>query len=385
MRIVMSLWLLFLTGAVAAAERWAPIVDPYNQIFPALIVSTATMSLSEDKPDPTLLGDPNSYIGVRITAARANEVIDVVVRSPVWMTETREQFVLARAGVQYELYPTLQWDFDRLRRNAQTLPGSLSFELMSNGVSIGTRTQRVRFRSVNDVPYFISNGDEDDTGTDLTWLFAAYVNEDHPIVDEILKEALATGLVESFDGYQSGDEDQVYAQVFAIWHVLQRRGIRYSSITRTANELPNISSQHVRLIDQSLNLKQANCADGTVLFASILRKIDIAPFLVNVPEHMFLGFYLDEENENPAYLETTMMGSVKPVKSKRLRGAGRVVDQAGGSIDEDESWNSFEAAVEEGNAQVEEAGDKFKNNDDPEYQVIDIQAAREMGVVPISS
>ena len=59
---------------------------------------------------------------------------------------------------------------------------------------------------------------------DMTWMFAAYVNENHPLIDPILREALDTGIVNAFDGYQAGDEDDVYAQVFAVWNVIQRRG-----------------------------------------------------------------------------------------------------------------------------------------------------------------
>jgi len=381
--------LLLLSGLVCqaslAAERWEPIVEPYGQLFPAIILATSTMTLSDEDADPSVLGDPNSYVGVRISAAKAGEVVDVVVRSPNLMAETRERFVLARAGTEYELYPTLQWNFERLKRQTQTAPESLNFEVFSAGASLGARTQRVRLRSINDVPFAISDGEEDGETIDLNWLFAAYVNEDHPIVDEILRDALETGIVDSFDGYQSGEESRVYEQVYAIWRVLQQRGIRYSSITRTANEDPNISSQHVRLIDQSIKLKQANCVDGTVLFASILRKIDIAPFLVMVPGHMFLGFYLDEAQEIPTFLETTLLGSVKPAQSARLQSVGRALDQnIHQSIDAEQAWNSFEAAVEEGNSQVEEAADKF-DSDDPDYQFIDIQSARELGVVPISS
>jgi len=380
MKTFFSIVLFVLATVTARAdERWEPIVDPYSQIFPGLLLATSTMSLDEEKPDPLLLGDPNGYVGVRITAASAREAVEIVVRSPNLMSETRERFVLPKAGSEYELYPTLLWNFERLKRQNQSAPDSLNFEVLSGGRSIGSRSVRVRVRSVNDVPYSISNGD-DEAALDFSWLFAAYVNEDHPIVDEILKEALESGLVESFDGYQSEDEDQVYAQVFAIWHVLQQRGLRYSSITRTANELPEISSQHVRLIDQSIRLRQANCADGTVLLASILRKIDIAPFLVLVPGHMFLGFYLDEKQETPTYLETTMMGSVKAVSSRRLDALGAEVK----NVDEEESLTSFEGAVESATSQVEEAGDKF-DGDDPDYQIIDIQAARELGVVPISS
>jgi hypothetical protein len=283
----------------------------------------------------------------------------------------------------YELYPTLKWDFTALARQTQSMPGTLSFNVWADGKPIGERSERVRVRSVNDVPYYIYDSeDEDAEALDFNFLFAAYVNEDHPIVDDILREALETGIVESFDGYQSEDPEQVYLQVFAIWHVMQKRGIRYSSITATANQNAGIESQHVRLIDQSLRAKQANCVDGSVLFASILRKIDIAPFLVLVPGHMFMGFYLDSEQETPTFLETTMLGDAASSASARDVESMRSV-RHGGGVDMDASWETFEAAVSSGTESVEEVSDKF-DSDDPEYQFIDIQAAREMGVTPIS-
>lgn len=61
--------------------------------------------------------------------------------------------------------------------------------------------------------------------------------------------------------------------------------MRYSNITTEVATNGIVSSQHVRLIDKSLNNGQANCVDGSVLLASRLRKIDIEPVLVNVPGH----------------------------------------------------------------------------------------------------
>ena len=78
----------------------------------------------------------------------------------------------------------------------------------------------------------------------------------------------------SFTGYQSEDADEVLLQVFAVWNVLQRRGIKYSDISKTT---PNsvVTSQTVRFMDESLKSTQANCVDGSVLMASILEKIGI--------------------------------------------------------------------------------------------------------------
>jgi hypothetical protein len=71
-----------------------------------------------------------------------------------------------------------------------------------------------------------------------------------------------------------------------------------------------VFSQRVRPFEVSLNTSQANCVDGTVLFASILRAIKIEPILVGIPGHMFLGYYKDSKKENYSFLETTMLGIV---------------------------------------------------------------------------
>src|SRR4029077_17901195 len=115
---------------------------------------------------------------------------------------------------------------------------------------------------------------------DVSYVFAGYVNEQHPFVDKVLREALDRGIVDSFTGYQSQDSNEVYRQVYALWDALGERDVRYSNITTSAAENQVISSQHVRLIDESINNAQANCVDGSVLFASLLRKIDIEPVLV---------------------------------------------------------------------------------------------------------
>jgi hypothetical protein len=83
-------------------------------------------------------------------------------------------------------------------------------------------------------------------------------------------------------GYQ-GSEDDVLNQVFAIWNVFQRRGIKYSSITTTSSTSKKVASQYVRTFSDILNAKQANCVEGSILFASVLRKIGMAPFLVLLP------------------------------------------------------------------------------------------------------
>lgn len=372
--------MLSLSTAALADPQWEAYVDPYNQVFPSLEIATATTTWDTEDDSESVVGDQQGLIYVDVSGARAGAPFELIVRIPGLAPDSRLSGLIPAVEGPISLAPTIGWDYQALAAIRQPRPANVEFELSVDGKPLGKRTQRVRLRSVNDALYYI---DEDDDAADLdfNWMFAAYVNEDHPAVDQILKEALDSGVVDSFTGYQDEDSDAVLKQVYAIWHVLQSRGIRYSSITRTANEHTNVMSQHVRFIDESLAMTQANCVDGSVLIASVLRKIDIAPVLVLVPGHMFLGFALDEEGKEMAYLETTMLGDVTPERGKKASVQRR--SEALG-VDVEASLESFEAALESGQSQVDEAGDAFEDEDNLDYQFIDIQEAREYGVMPIT-
>ena len=140
--------------------------------------------------------------------------------------------------------------------------------------------------------------------------FAAYVNEDNPNIDVILREALNTRIVNRFWGYQSKNSDVVDKQVYALWYVLQKRGFKYSSISNTSLSSNVVFSQRVRTFDDAMASAQINCVDGSVLFASLLKAININPILVRTPKHMFVGYYTDRMHQNIHFLETSMIGDV---------------------------------------------------------------------------
>ena len=207
------------------------------------------------------------------------------------------------------------------------------------------------------------------------------MNEQHPFLDKILREALDAGIVDSFSGYQ-GEEAEVIRQVYALWDALVSRDVRYSSITATAVESETVSSQHVRLIDQSINNAQANCVDGSVLFASLLRKIGIDPFLVLVPGHCYVGFYIDEEHKGFMCLETTLLGS-----SVEKDEDYETVEKLEEAIDEDsrgDSFATFSNAISSGSASFEENREKFDDPKEGDYLMIDIAKARKAGILPIA-
>ena len=133
----------------------------------------------------------------------------------------------------------------------QQIPMNVEFEVEVNGKSLGDKTETLQIHSINDCPYGVANSEEtvddenvDSGSADLGWMFAAYVNENHPQLDKILQEALASKIVNAFDGYQANDPADVVQQVFAIWAALQKHGIQYSSVTETpgARRLSTASS-----------------------------------------------------------------------------------------------------------------------------------------------
>jgi hypothetical protein len=245
---------------------------------------------------------------------------------------------------------------------------------------LGEQTVAVDVHSLNDCLFAVLN-DDGDVELDANWNFAAYVNENHPWVDEVLRDALDTKVVDSFDGYQSEDPEQVIMQIYAVWNVMQRRGIKYSSITTTASESDTVLSQHVRLFDESINAHQANCADGSVMLAAVLRKIGLDTYLVTVPGHMYLAVNLAEGDDSTMIgIETTMMGQDSLKDFDEL---GDVSKKQREKLKNQASFKTFEAAVDAATQDLDDNQKKFDDEDETDYQLIDIAEARSEGIMPL--
>jgi hypothetical protein len=290
---------------------------------------------------------------------------------------------LENANQDYVIAPTPRWDMHKLAFNDQPVPATVVVSVKANGVDLGQRTSRLQLRAVNDVPFAVK--DEEGHVTDRSNLFAAFVNENSPVVEEILKEALRWGAVQQFAGYRQGkaSAEDVRMQVFAIWNVLQRHNVKYSSITTPSGFSEDVHSQSVRFVGEAFQMSQANCVDGSVLFASVLYKISIFPVLVKIPGHMFLGFYLNPQSvrtlNNLEFLETTMLGSGPPVVLRDQPFPHHDRQWLQSTV----SYKEFVAAVGVGDKRFQmEVLPKLRKNDS-NYKLIGIRKAREDGINPI--
>jgi hypothetical protein len=343
----------FLQVARAADEvEWDIDVGLDDSIYPSLVIATSMIKL-DDEEDETVLGDPMGMIGVAIVSPGDDVPVTVEISSGSLIKPSKFSGRLAEAGETYYIYPILKYDYQTLLSVRQPFPEVITAKVTVDGEELHEKSKRVPVRSINDC--LLGFVDEEDAWVDLTWLMPAYVNENHPVVDEILAEALDAGDVDSFAGYQK-PPDGVVEEIRAIWNAIQERGFRYSNITRSSGESDTVATQHVRLLGDAVRTAQANCVEGSVLFASILRKLDMNPFLVLIPGHAFVGAFLDEAGEGFICIETTMLGNA-----------------------------DFDQAVESGMRQFKEHADYLLDEDAeaPGYALIDIHEARQAGIMPI--
>ncbi|MEX1118563.1 MAG: hypothetical protein WEB60_07185 [Terrimicrobiaceae bacterium] len=380
---ISSLAPLHATEAPAEVE-WEPNIYPHDNLFPCFIIGTARGKLPEDLfaswPD-SQIGDPQGIIGIMLAGAKKGQKVEVSVKATDFFDECVLKATLKEDANGILMHPKVPYNFRALSKVDQPTPVNLTFSLKIDGEDMGTKTTTVTLRSINDCLFGVVEelDDEDSQTSDYSWLFASYVNENHPWVDKILKEALETGIVTSFDGYQSNNQDQVLLQVFAIWNVMQRRGLRYSDITTTSVEDEGVYSQHVRLFDESLNASQANCVDGTVLLTAVLRKIGLDVSLVLVPGHMFLAFSLDDETL--LGLETTLMGADDlPALSKNNKFLRGDLEE----LKNERSFETFLAALDVGTQALVENSEEFENGE-LTHQIINLSVARNAGILPIAS
>ena len=368
-----------------------------HQLFPSLLIATATVRPVEpddeeaEKPDPYLLGERFGLVGISIKAPAANTKVKVTLKENELMTASSWTGELAEEGKDYFIAPKVNYKFDKLRQITQQVPLNVTFEVEVDGEPAGENHETLQVRSINDCPFAVANSEEtlnDENfiagNAELGWMFAAYVNENHPLLDKILQEALETKIVGAFK-VTTHEHEETLRQVFALWSALQKRGLQYSNTTATPGGSETVQSQFVRFIDQSLGNTQANCVDGSVLFASLLRKISIEPFLVTVPGHMYVGFYLGAGKSQFVGLETTVLGLADTADEKKPNDPAALTvlrDKLDAATKSRRDWKTFAKAIQVGTEDLLKNKEKL-DGADANYQWIDLAEARSEGIMPI--
>jgi hypothetical protein len=364
-----------------------PIIEFHGDAFPVKILALAAKNTASDgsprmKNDGDYIGDVFGDFGVSLALKSSGPVRLEIEGDRFIKKSTHEANVPANKEV--EVFPRISYNYSELEHLIQPGTENVYFRLYKNNKLVQEKMEVIRFHSVNEVPFREISRLDGESVLSYSWLFAAYVNEDDPLIDQILKEALQIARIEkvgvggasyNFSGYQdsNGDGDtsvEVRLQVYAIWRLLQERGVKYSNITTTSTGNQAIAAQYVRTLQESFGNSQANCVDGTVLFASVLRKLGISPYLILIPGHMFLGYDLDGEGEQTAFLETTMLGNVNLSDYPNYRRT-------------QVSQDSFLAASTSAFNTWETTKNKIFDDSDIEHQIVSVARCRVDGIMPV--
>jgi len=369
--------LLFAQLAHTQAE-WQIQIAPFNQLFPSLDLSQSPHVRAPHAEDGAqILGSGNGLVMVQITARHDNERVHLDILSSPWLRASSQlDAVLAKTGRSYELRPAMTWDVRSLVNQVQPAAANLTFVLRRDADAPVQRDVQVSVRPLNEALYFVRDGNDT---VDLSWIFAAFVNENDAVVDHLLELGAQSGIVDGFGGYAGASSDDVLRQAWAIWHALSARGIRYSGADPGVDHGPHVFSQRVRFLADTWNDRSANCIDGSALLASALQRVGLRSFLVLVPGHALVGFYTDAASQHAVYLETTLLGTHAPALADLPTYASEI-DTSGATR---ASLAAFDAALRAGAARHARVATKLDGRHRPDYGIIDIQAARDFGIQPI--
>jgi hypothetical protein len=141
---------------------------------------------------------------------------------------------------------------------------------------------------------------------DLTHYLGAFVTPNQETVMGFLRTVVDHYPDTQLPGYYGGGNPTLQAK--AIFTALREKAeISYvnSLVYFGAEEVA--FGQRVRLPRETLEQRQANCVDGTLLFASLLEAASLNPAIVIVPQHVFVGWELSPRSNQWKYLDTVMI------------------------------------------------------------------------------
>lgn len=364
-----------------AQLNWTPIKKFGTDFYPSYVLATSTWSqeinFAIDEANYQYYGDHNGYFGFNLENFPIGSIVRVEVEGEPLAHVSRYTTTITHEGIS-EIFPTIEYDYEALKNVTQARPVNFKYRVYANDELVGEHLETVWVRSVNDaVTYAIDHHGKEHN---FNFIFAAYVNENEPSLDPILGQALDYGIVNSWIGYQGSEED-VLNQVFTLWYHFQKQGFRYSSITTQSGSDERSFGQVTRFVKDALNTTQANCIDGTVLFASFLYKIGIQTSIVLVPGHAYLAFSLDKDGATKLALETTMMGNLNIEHSNVQQDLYNSKNGLETSVQK--SWSSFLGALDQGTANYHKDALPGIQSGNPGYMEIDMAHARKSRIRPI--
>ncbi len=253
----------------------------------------------------------------------------------------------------------LDCDAEVLAEYSEAIEGRLCYQLLSGENVLYKNEAKVDLR-----PY-----DEGSNYMEDAPLRAAFVTPNHPeitaLVTKISNRKGERKGSYSIVGYQ-WDEKEVFKTAECMFDVVKEEEIAYVLSKRGFNS----GYQRIRLVDEILAKKQANCMDMTYLFASLLEALGLNPLIVIAEGHAFVGFWLaDKTFTQPVRKEKDLLRKVTALGSRKIM----IFECTHATKGKDYSFaQACETALE-----------RINTNENYVSHIVDVKRARQGGINPL--
>ena len=396
------------TAVFAQGVKWDIHTLFDGQIYPSYSWAVAYIGNEGLNEEGNVYGDQTGQLGVILEGLKKGQEIKIEIAENDIMESSILEFKIADLKVDALIAnPQILYKWNELENWRQPKPINLKISVSVNGKLTRTDSRRIIVRSINDCPFAMALSD---MVFDFNYVYLSYVNENHPLItDVILPEIMKDGVIKNISGYQDGTKESIYKQVYAVWQYFNKKEFYYSSLENKykMDGFPIIWSQHVRTFSDIYKTKQANCVEGTVLMASILTRMGINSYLATTPNHCFLGFALDKDGQEIAFLETTLLGNSVEELSETVRESLSTVKLTGSDkyyrlTFGKNSYDMFLYALMNGISNFNNDADKFRDqNAEPyltlnenmgvgqafqilNYRLLSVDYYRKRGLIPIN-
>lgn len=254
---------------------------------------------------------------------------------------------------------------------------------------------------------------DEEGGAAAGLLLSTFVRPRDPSLDPILTKARqlkgtysdshGNKLEPNTKGYQ-GDDDELMAEVRALYEAVQTMGIHYSN---PASSLDWTIGQLIRTNQEIVEAKAATCLDSTILFASLLENISVRPVIAWVPGHAFVGFWttsgapysfagavvpaeeaigmMAREKPRLVFVETTTMCE-SPNQLSFEQAVSAASGKLLGSLSRVENAEQRAIELERQGIEIDsEAMSHLLRQQENNWRLIDISKSRELGYRPMAT
>jgi len=266
-----------------------------GDVFPA-IANYESLLRSDDRDFGTFtvtISNPSE------TALKAHISLEV----PGWSDLELQNVTVGSGEVRKLLFaPVFQ---PRLYENHEITAATAVMDVTDSlGRPIHRETIPVRLRSVDDMYW----------GRDFRYapFIASWVTPHDPQVEAILsraKEFMPGRRVPGYEEWKSAADQRAMttAEARAIYRAVQEMGVSYVKSSITFGRNTDVS-ERVRMPEESLDERSANCIDGVVLYASLFENLGMDPVVILVPGHAYVGVRDAQDSKSFLYLETAVTG-----------------------------------------------------------------------------